>query len=117
MNKQQIAIEGKITALQNRIKRYFADLDMSNPMSILANGEFLNELQCEYQQINTLSHFIDVIKHNEDVKRQLVNLGENILAQRLNNSTSQSTNAVELYRFNGKREAYIFLVEILKTAK
>jgi hypothetical protein len=102
-----LQIEKRVLVLRSKINTFFENL--KTPYAILAKGEFVNEYQKEFQEIETLNYIINLLKRGDNIEKIRETIGKQIISESLNNSTSPSANVVGLYRFNGKREVINFL--------
>jgi hypothetical protein len=116
MEKQTITLEAlkRKAASQIVIIDEFMRKINSDPLTIVANTEKLIYLQKEYQLLKTLDMFVQVLEENLDPLTYLERLQGEIMDAAAFKSSSLAENTIESYRFDGKREAYLYLKKLLK---
>ena len=109
------SIKVKIERTKNAINEFVAQINIGDPLTIVANTENLIALQKEYQIIKTLEMFVQVLEENLDPMVYLDRLQDEIMSERGFKSYYLANNIIEQYRFDGKREAYVYLKKLLKS--
>ena len=118
MERNQITIaslKAKIERTKNAINEFVIRINTGDPLTIVANAEKLVTLQKEYQMIKTLEMFVQVLEENLDPMVYLDRLQDEIVEYAQFKSSCLAQNVIEQYRFDGKREAYVYLKKILKS--
>jgi hypothetical protein len=117
MDKKTItiaAIREKIKSLTAEIDKFIFQLNSNNRLQILANAEKIVTLQKEYEQIKVLERACRVIEDDFEAIDYLNRLQSEIMDATAFKSSSLAENTIESYRFDGKREAYLYLKKLLK---
>jgi hypothetical protein len=109
------SLKVKIERTKNAINEFVSRINTGDPLTIVANAEKLVTLQKEYQMIKTLEMFVQVLEENLDPMIYLDRLQDEIMSERGFKSYYLANNIIEQYRFDGKREAFVYLKKLLKS--